>query len=86
MKDIELGLKAPMESFPSIKWQSVAGWKNARLSRKTVEGRFLEGKLLKNLKSFFIPDPAVNEHEKTPIFDGGSCQAPTLLCYMETRT
>ena len=74
-----------MESFPSIKWQPVAGWNIARLSRKTVEGRFLEGKLLKKLEIFFIPDPAVNVHEKIPIFDCGSYQAPTLLCDMETR-
>ena len=26
LKDIELGLKGPMESFPFIKLQSVAGW------------------------------------------------------------
>ena len=26
LKDIELGLKGPMESFPFIRLQSVAGW------------------------------------------------------------
>ena len=33
LKDIELGLKSPMESFPSINLQSVAGWEYACLSQ-----------------------------------------------------
>ena len=36
MKDIELGLKGPIERFPSIKLQSVAGWEYACLSQKTA--------------------------------------------------
>ena len=36
LKDIELGLKSPMESFPSINLQSVAGWKYACLNQKTA--------------------------------------------------
>ena len=36
LKDIELGLKSPMESFPSINLQSVAGWEYACLSQKTT--------------------------------------------------
>ena len=36
LKDIVLGLKGPMESFPSIKLQSVAGWEYACLSQKTA--------------------------------------------------
>ena len=69
LKDIELGLKSPMQSFPSIKLKSVAGWEYACLSQNTVEGCFLEGKLLKKLEIFFIPDPAaVNVHEKTPVW------------------
>ena len=68
LKDIELGLESPTESFPSIKLHSVAGWEYACLSQKTVEGRFLKAKLLKKLEIFFIPDHAtVNVHEKTPI-------------------
>ena len=34
MKDIELELKIPMESFPSINLQSVAGGEYACLSKK----------------------------------------------------
>ena len=37
LKDIELGLKSPVESFPSINLQSVAGWEYACLSQKTVQ-------------------------------------------------
>ena len=36
LKTIELGLKSPMESFPSINLQSVAGWEYACLSQKTT--------------------------------------------------
>ena len=36
LKDIELGLKSPMESFPSINLQSAAGWEYACLSQKTA--------------------------------------------------
>ena len=36
LKDIKLGRKSPMESFPSINLQSVAGWKYASLSQKTA--------------------------------------------------
>ena len=36
LKDIELGLKGPKESFPSIKLQSVAGWEYACLSQETA--------------------------------------------------
>ena len=35
LKDIELGLKSPMESFPSINPQSVAGREYACLGQKT---------------------------------------------------
>ena len=69
LKDIELGLKSPMQSFPSLELQSVAGWEYACLSQNTVEGCFLEGKLLKKLEIFFIPDPAaINVHAKTPVW------------------
>ena len=37
LKDIKLGLKSTMESFPSIKMQSVAGWEYACLSQKTAQ-------------------------------------------------
>ena len=36
LKDIELGLKSPVESFPSINLQSVAGWEYACLNQKTA--------------------------------------------------
>ena len=36
LKDIELGLKSPMESFSSINLQSVAGWEYACLNQKTA--------------------------------------------------
>ena len=37
LKDIDLGLTSPMESFPSINLQSVAGWEYAGLlSQKTA--------------------------------------------------
>ena len=36
LKDIELGLKSSMESFPSINLQSVAGWKYACLNQMTA--------------------------------------------------
>ena len=36
LKDIELGLKIPMESFSSINLQSVAGWEYACLNQKTA--------------------------------------------------
>ena len=36
LKDIELGLKSPMESFPSINLQSVASWEYACLNQKTA--------------------------------------------------
>ena len=36
LKDIELGLKGPIERFPSINLQSVAGWEYACLSQKTA--------------------------------------------------
>ena len=36
MKDIELGVKSLMESFPSINLQSVAGREYACLSEKTA--------------------------------------------------
>ena len=36
LKDIKLGLKIPMESFPSINLQSVAGWEYACLNQKTA--------------------------------------------------
>ena len=68
LKDIKLDLKTPMESFPSIERQWVTGWEYPCWSRKTVEGRFLKGKLLKKLKTFLIPDPAVNVHKQMPIW------------------
>ena len=34
LKDIEPGLKSPMENFPSINLQLVAGWEYACLSQK----------------------------------------------------
>ena len=37
LKNIELGLKRPVESFPSIKHKSVAGWEYACLSQKTAK-------------------------------------------------
>ena len=58
LKDIELGLESPTESFPSIKPHTVAGWEYACLSQKIVEGCFLKSKLWKKLQIFFIPDPA----------------------------
>ena len=36
LKDIELGLKSPVESFPSIYLQSVAGWEHVCLNQKTA--------------------------------------------------
>ena len=36
LKDIELGLKSPVESFPSINLQSVAGWKYGCFNQKTA--------------------------------------------------
>jgi len=36
LKDIEQGLKLPIESFPSIKLQLVAGQEYAFLSQKTA--------------------------------------------------
>ena len=36
LKDIKLGLKIPVESFPSINLQSVAGWEYACLNQKTA--------------------------------------------------
>ena len=37
LKDIELGLQSPMESFPSINLQSVAGSEYPCLSQKTAQ-------------------------------------------------
>ena len=65
LKDIELGLKTLTKSFPSIKRQSVSIWEYACLSRKTVEGRFLEGKLLKKLEILFIPEENSNMVDPT---------------------
>ena len=62
-----------MESFPSIKLQSVAGWEYACLGQKTVvEGYFLsyKGELLKKLEIFFIPDPAINAQKNTGFHAG----------------
>ena len=36
LNDIELERKSPMESFPSINLQSVAGWQYACLSQNTA--------------------------------------------------
>ena len=65
LKDIELGLKTPTKGFPSIKRQSVSVWEYACLSRKTVEGRFLEGKLLKKLEILFISEENSNMADPT---------------------
>ena len=65
LKDIKLDLKTPMESFPSIKRQWVTGWEYSCWSRKTVEGRFLEGKLLKKLEILFIPEENSNMVDPT---------------------
>ena len=35
LKDDELGLKSPMESFPSINLHLIAGWQYACLGQKT---------------------------------------------------
>ena len=92
LRGIELGLKSPMQSFPSIELQLVAGWEYACLSQNTVEGCFLEGKLLKKLEIFFIPDPAaVNVHKKNSSMEDltlimALTQAPILSSDMETRT
>ena len=80
LKDIELGLKSPMQSFPSIELQSVAGWEYACLSQNTVEGCFLEGKLLKKLEIFFIPDPArKNSSMADPPLIMALTQAPIFI-------
>ena len=65
LKDIKLGLKTPTKSFASIKRQSVNVWEYACLSRKTVEGRFLEGKSLKKLEILFIPEENSNMADPT---------------------
>ena len=41
LKDIELRLKSPMESFPSINLQLVAGWEYACLGQKTAKFNYL---------------------------------------------
>ena len=37
LKDIELGLKSPVENFPYINLQSVTGWEYACLNQKTAQ-------------------------------------------------
>ena len=37
LKDIELGLKSPMESFPFINLQSVAGWEYTCLRKERIK-------------------------------------------------
>ena len=48
-----------------MKRQSVNVWEYACLSRKTVEGHFLEGKLLKKLEILFIPEENSNMADPT---------------------
>ena len=60
MQDIELRLKSPMESFPSINLQSVlAGWEYACLSQKTAKF-YVQNQAFSSLRKmtliYLVPD------------------------------